>query len=1769
MPRRSVPLAPVVSNQHRSIIVITFMTAIVLAVFLTQPRMADSANQGVLKNDAARGTQKKSPRKQKARPATEEASQTATRGIVATDVPDFKADTSAHALIIGISSYANLRAQDQLKFADADAQALRNFLVSDKGGFKESNVVLLLNEQATRAEILRELSRLQTVSGPTSLVLVFFAGHGVVNKAGQAFLIASDTKADDLHASGLDMITVNTTLQNMRARSVVIMSDACHAAAIANTLNSGTITNLSAKDFDAPSQRQDSSSFIFSAASPSQSSYEDATLRHGLFTHFMLKGLEGESDSDTNGVVTSKELYEYVNRSLEQESRKRNISQIPEYNLAYDRSIPLAITNESGRAEYQKWFKDDPWIARTIASFDEALHRNWLTTPVGHSAWDYYERLKNYVTASAVVDQKRDELLKKIISEADKLIEQSPTDPGRWSQASNNLEKAYQITRDNNVLAKQFFCSVISYSQSGEAARAESKCDATLDLIESGGRTDPLLSVRIGQFYTTLKAWEKSRRAYRLAVSKTSNETWLTEYAEVLVHLSVFDEAETQLRRALTTNPNHLRALIRISDILLRVPKKDRVAEALRHINHARQLKPEDLDSEQVFGRVMLAFGETSKAIDSLLKVARTLPTGEKRDEALFYLSQSYWRSGHLDRAVSALREAEVSGSQNLKVFDLLAVLLDELGDVQGAIGAAQRAVVLTRQKPENAEREHLVAEYFERNGRLVDAAHKYRDAERLSTDAKLRSSWDNRARALYLRSGLNQEANVPRRPSLADIKQPGQSSPIIVPGGLEALARLTGIRLTAEDPVGLARIFDACLRNPNLRSTLIRFYGDYPEFIKKGTMRGSTLSGILNLPSSSQTQSAEAREALKFFGVNDKKGSRQIKLKEFESRRYILEALGGNGIRLQKGEEVTMSFRNDELTAGEGMETWISFVKDGPKAKPEEQLLLFLKDQQAMKLYVGFSLIPDAAAKQFRGLVVTKENVETLPDSLYFAAPYLRFDGHGKLDVPGQRQGESNWQRLLKSEVPHLPLRSLFAKDNGGALYLFCALSSAGDVGNFIARSNSFDQVFRMFDQAKVPGGRSPFDFIDLLRLMTVEKGQLRLPRVADVWRSSPNDTGDPVMRFISSMGKMAPGREIPLVKVLAMLTAIERERPEWTSDQGTVQLIATTVGANKESLLEVALDLEMSKKQLIEYLTLVNRIDSMPASADKTTSLRLFQATFEILRRVSKNSLQPPTRIGELTDQLLKLDPSTSNYGLQVAYFIRFELLRTEPKTVGSEVEETLIALLADAPAIELPPPGKDETGTTKLAPESARLLQVSAVAAEQIRKFLTDQKHTRLGAVLDAQIALDDLDKNLSSAEALTKLKESVAKFWEPEPEPDLKKKKSKKPIVREPTLRETVTNQSVPVSSSTIAAIRIRVSPLLGEALLGQVYALVAGPAADRIPFESDLIRKHDFSASPWGPTQVDASGRITGNLVRLNQAIARVSTAASVFGAPRSAFVEATLSSFDLVRHGWVTRDGHEFVARTMDLGEDVLALYVRADQSTEKAFQQLERFMTQRRALAVRRLVERGEIAAAIREISPSELYALGRIYLNWRLATAELEDLTGEPGALGALARIIARNQTGGESEIPKRLEQAINQFGMTTISRTGLSRLELGEPEPYEFSVGFQDDYRLAERAQDLKLMLVRRAHRLGGGAMFPLSPTLAQKILSNTLMRSRKAAGGTASPERDWKSFVLTIQGVNEKDFTAVVEEIAKFGYVGWVARKRWSDSPVAERDSKSEP
>src|SRR4028118_2273646 len=90
------------------------------------------------------------------------------------------------ALLVGVSKYQNTTLITSLNYPSADAKAMAEVLMDPQlGGLPKSNVRLLTDNEATRANILGAVdSFLKPNVKPGDQVIIFLPGHGIARGAG-------------------------------------------------------------------------------------------------------------------------------------------------------------------------------------------------------------------------------------------------------------------------------------------------------------------------------------------------------------------------------------------------------------------------------------------------------------------------------------------------------------------------------------------------------------------------------------------------------------------------------------------------------------------------------------------------------------------------------------------------------------------------------------------------------------------------------------------------------------------------------------------------------------------------------------------------------------------------------------------------------------------------------------------------------------------------------------------------------------------------------------------------------------------------------------------------------------------------------------------------------------------------------------------------------------------------------------------------------------------------------------------------------------------------------------------------------------------------------------------------------------------------------------------------------------------------------------------------------------------------------------------------
>ncbi len=244
------------------------------------------------------------------------------------------------AVVIGIGEYDDGLIPD-LEYADDDARAIHDFLRSDAAGpFEEDHILLLTDEQATGAAMREAMFVFLQQADWDDLVVIYFAGHGAPDpdRPDNLYLFPVDTDVDALAATGFPMWDVKTALRRqISAERVVVIADACHSAGTGESdiPIDGNPIGGSFNDLFTPSRR-----LTLTAADVNELSFEDARWAggHGVFTHHILQGLNGDADADGNGIVTFVEVATYVKGGVRDATDGR---QNPQFSGLGD--IPLAV----------------------------------------------------------------------------------------------------------------------------------------------------------------------------------------------------------------------------------------------------------------------------------------------------------------------------------------------------------------------------------------------------------------------------------------------------------------------------------------------------------------------------------------------------------------------------------------------------------------------------------------------------------------------------------------------------------------------------------------------------------------------------------------------------------------------------------------------------------------------------------------------------------------------------------------------------------------------------------------------------------------------------------------------------------------------------------------------------------------------------------------------------------------------------------------------------------------------------------------------------------------------------------------------------------------------------------------------------------------------------------------------------------------------------------------------------------------------------------
>lgn len=242
--------------------------------------------------------------------------------------PNAGAKLRIWAVVVGVATYNHMPV---LRYTDDDAYRIHSFLKSPEGGaLPDEQIRILIDEEATLANIKAAMEDVFGQAGPNDMVLLYFSGHGLKG----AFLpIDFDGYNNKLYHD-----EVTQLLKQSPAKYKLCIADACHSGSLL-AMRSASAQSILTTYYEKLAQASAGTALIMSSKSE-ETSLESSGLRQGVFTHFLIRGLKGEADSDNDEIVSVDELYSFVFENVRNYTGYR---QSPVIMGDYDKKMPVGI----------------------------------------------------------------------------------------------------------------------------------------------------------------------------------------------------------------------------------------------------------------------------------------------------------------------------------------------------------------------------------------------------------------------------------------------------------------------------------------------------------------------------------------------------------------------------------------------------------------------------------------------------------------------------------------------------------------------------------------------------------------------------------------------------------------------------------------------------------------------------------------------------------------------------------------------------------------------------------------------------------------------------------------------------------------------------------------------------------------------------------------------------------------------------------------------------------------------------------------------------------------------------------------------------------------------------------------------------------------------------------------------------------------------------------------------------------------------------------
>jgi uncharacterized caspase-like protein len=266
-----------------------------------------------------------------------------------------------YIVTIGVSKYSDNRFD--LNYAAKDAKDVASLFAESKTNYANVFSKVLTDGEVTKENIMALKSFIKQAK-PSDVVIVFIAGHGMLDDQFNYYFGTADIDFDNPSRRGIEYSEIEQLLDGIAAMKKILFMDTCHSGeadkdeleltsqnvvesgnvkfrnagvAVRNKQSIGIYNTSEIMKGVFADMRKGTGSTIISSAGAVEFAFEGNSWNNGLFTYCLLQGLKDKAaDANHDHQIVLSELQDYIRNKVTELSGGRQVPNARVENLSMD-----------------------------------------------------------------------------------------------------------------------------------------------------------------------------------------------------------------------------------------------------------------------------------------------------------------------------------------------------------------------------------------------------------------------------------------------------------------------------------------------------------------------------------------------------------------------------------------------------------------------------------------------------------------------------------------------------------------------------------------------------------------------------------------------------------------------------------------------------------------------------------------------------------------------------------------------------------------------------------------------------------------------------------------------------------------------------------------------------------------------------------------------------------------------------------------------------------------------------------------------------------------------------------------------------------------------------------------------------------------------------------------------------------------------------------------------------------------------------------------